>query len=404
MPMTLGDITGRRGWAQGFMERVPFVGLRETREGQLAQSEKLISDLGAAYGGPQADAVQASILAKSKSVRSAVGKLEDRVAQQADAFGSIPVPNALQTLEESIKSLQAKKIVPEAAINKLESIQKSLSSGNTFSSLKDLKTDIREIVDSAYSDSPHAIVGPRSVRPFVGFNQALDTDMRNFLSENNPKLLRDWKVADDLWSTRVVDIYKNPTVAGLTKQTDPTALYKSVNAAVGSKPYTMYQALDADGRSAYRNMFVQDAIEKAMGPNTNQVSPARFATYIEKHQEQLGLFFKGQDAAQLEGIGRLMRHAERAGTVNANPVNGSLILPLTAGGASFWAMTAHPAVTAGAYAAAFSVKKLMTSQAGQRFLLAASKQSPGSAAMNALIRVHATTLAATENDDENAAR
>jgi hypothetical protein len=141
-----------------------------------------------------------------------------------------------------------------------------------------------------------------------------------------------------------------------------------------------YDALDDKGRAAVRYGMIANALDDAAITGSERIAPSRFARSLENIAEARGVFFKGQEKAELDGFVNLMRHAERFGQYTENPPTGQRLIPWLVGGAA----ALDPATTTMVGGAAYAARLLMTTQSGRALLLEASRIKAGAPEMSAI--------------------
>jgi len=138
-------------------------------------------------------------------------------------------------------------------------------------------------------------------------------------------------------------------------------------------------------------------MEKATTPQG--ISPAKFASYLEKHDNVITQFFKGKELAEIQGMQNLMRQVQRAGQYAENQPTGKRVIPFLLGGQAVASVFSPTMATASGGIAAISqtIQKLFQTKAGRDALVAATKYKPGTPAMEKLTKYIASTIA-TQRD------
>lgn len=247
---------------------------------------------------------------------------------------------------------------------------------------------------SALGDLQRDAAEPTTARYLSGVKTALNDDMAAFAQQSTvPELRTAHKAADTFYRTRIVP-YREGQLAKAIEKDLPDEIYGKFVRQGKDRAEYFYKGLDPRGQAAVRYGMVQEAFEKATsGPHPDVFSPARFSGALRKIQEATGVFFKGQPQWEINGVTKLMQHAQRAGQFMENPptgLRGSIGTALVGGG--LWS----PAAVGGSLLSANGLRTMLMTRPGRNFLLAASDLQPGSAAFQrALDRFLRTAPAAT---------
>jgi hypothetical protein len=218
---------------------------------------------------------------------------------------------------------------------------------------------------------------------------ALEDDMKQFATSRNPKVAAAWKDADRYYRETVVP-FKDSALARAAKSSTPDEIYRTfIQRGKGDRAMNFYKALDQQGRDAVRYGMIRNAVDKATRENA-PFSPAQFAKSLEDIQAATGVFFKGRQKQEIDGLIKLMRHAERAGQYMENPPTGQRVIPFLLGGATFGGGIGHAIATS---AGSFSIQKLLTTETGRNLLFRASKIKEGTAAMDNFLKLFGQGLA-----------
>lgn len=391
--LSVGDITQGpfAKKAETAMESVPVVGMAGFREAQqkeaAAAAQKLLEQHG--IPGDAATTIQQGLKNNLAKGKAAAAQAYDQVGQLA---GDKPVL-LNETIDKINKALQSEEsaVAPDTGlINILNSAKQRLQSpevDTSFQGIRKFRSDLGGKIADYYKGT-NAATGSQGVQVLKGIKDAVENDLNKFAETNGPEIAQAAKKADSIYKNQVVP-YKDAVIAKAVKSSEPDQIYKAIIGAGKDRAQKFYDTLDPDGQAAVRSQMVKNAFDGAQNPN-GTFSPAKFAQALEKIKDQTGVFFKGQDKWELDGITKLMRHAERAGQFAENPPTGNRLLPLLMGGGA----ALHPEAGGVAAASALGLKTLFTTNAGKRLLLAASDAQPGSKAMDNVLTKITTLLGA----------
>lgn len=376
-------------------EQLPLVGLagaRQTQQDAAKAAAARFRDQFADVGEDTGNVVQTSLANRTQRLQQVAGKKYDRVAQLADPLGSVPLPK----LQNTVKQLaDESKAIPDvtggrgAANQMLEQLDQLAQSGNlTFSQLRAVRSDlgksIRELERSASENRFERLRGLQQAKA------AITEDLDAFASRSNSGQLKQaWRAADAFYKNRVVP-QRARDIQRVAEHVNPDEAYSAFLKAGTNQDRAkrLYQAIGANGRQAVRYGIVRDAYSKAIREGTagEVFSPAKFAGELERLQGATGVFFKGADKQQLDGLIKVMRHVQRAGQFAENPPTGARLLgPALMGGAGAdLFLTGGANLTAGA-TSALVLKALTTTRPGIRFLTASSRLEDGSPRLARLV-------------------
>jgi hypothetical protein len=397
VPLSYGDITQspilRK--TETALENVPLAGMTKFRAGQAQAAEqsanRLLNRFGDKIddtGGDWGQILQSSLKGKAKFVKDAAAKKYDRVAQLADPLGPVPTTRMNQTARELLGEEMLK---PEAYQDAgfISLLRKyATEPGVNFSTTRAIRSDLGDLISDAYRGR-NAIVGEKGAGALQKLKGALEDDMKQFATSRNPKVAAAWKDADRYYRETVVP-FKDSALARAAKSSTPDEIYRTfIQRGKGDRAMNFYKALDQQGRDAVRYGMIRNAVDKATRENA-PFSPAQFAKSLEDIQAATGVFFKGRQKQEIDGLIKLMRHAERAGQYMENPPTGQRVIPFLLGGATFGGGIGHAIATS---AGSFSIQKLLTTETGRNLLFRASKIKEGTAAMDNFLKLFGQGLA-----------
>lgn len=403
VPLTYADVRGGGiSRIDPMLESVPIVGqgaFRVTQQTKAQKAAELFSrDLSDKIPGDWESVARTSLTRRLDALKRRATILYDRVASKADPLGALATPKTLQKIDDLISQEGLAVMPDERLMATLTKMKEGLAKGGNFSQLRDFRSNLSSMIEDYYTGS-NALIGERGVGKLQALRQSLNNDMADFATQKGGDILGAWKTADAFYKTKVIPFRDEALLRHLAKETDPTASYRLFLSAAKQKPDVIYSSLGSGGKAAIRSGMVKDALEGAM--SEKGFSPAKFAKALEGRQNEIGVFFKGADKAEINGLTRLMRHAERAGQYAENPPTGNRLLPWLIGGAVGVGALTSPKTVAVAGSGVYLLNKLMTSRAGKEYLLAASRVEPGSKAMQQLIDVYAPRFAAVMAQEED---
>jgi hypothetical protein len=322
----------------------------------------------------------------------------NKLAEAADEFGNVTPRNTLSAIDDVILKAQDKTLPDNGLVNQLTQIKDSFASKPySYSKMRDARSEIGGLISEAYTGK-NSLIGSKDAPLLQSIKNAITKDMDDFANSNGSQLKILWKNADSFYQ-KAVKPYKDVQLAKALSKDAPDEIYSTfvkygtTEGGKGtSRAQRFYNALDEKGRSAVRYGMVNDAFEKATDTEMKTFSPAKFATSLDKVASSKGVFFKGEQKAELDGFKNLMRHIERSKAAVDKPETGVRVLPWLAGLASGAGAIIAPGATALTAGTAYGLKKLMTTDTGKRLLLASSKLEVGSPAMQRAIDISLRAL------------
>jgi hypothetical protein len=415
------------------LEEVPFVGMRGPRQAQMQAAQQAAQNvtsglenamLATQYGGkggltrlqevassgdPRRAAAAQSLLGEIKNsgddwqkIIENSGNLKlfrskliadqkyDKVGQLANQFGDVAPRNALKAVDDALSQANSGLLPDQGLVNKLQTIKQNLISKNfNYSQMRDARGEIGSLISDSYKGS-NAAVGEKGIGLLQAIKNGIGADMDRFAQNNGQQLKTAWKNADNFYQNAVVP-YKDPQLAKALTNASPDEIYSKFvtygpreGGKGTSRAQRFYNALDEKGRAAVRYGMVSDALENAVNADKRTFSPASFATSLDRHAAAKGVFFKGQDKAEIDGFRNLMRHVDRAPAAVSKPDTGVKLAPLGVGLVAGGGAVAAPGATLAGIGGAYGLRLLMTTRTGRNFLLASSRLKPGSPALQKL--------------------
>lgn len=375
-------------------ESVPGSGMVAQRQAQQAEAKAAAQKLLDQHGiqGEAGDVIQKSLQENLASTKGRVRAAYDAVGKAAEGTGPVPLDQTLEAIQAARKAEEAAVVPDQGLVGLLKKMEERLASGEVdtgYTGVRGLRSDLGSMISDYYKGT-NATTGSKGVQVLQGIKGAVETDLRAFTDAQGGDIATLARKADSLYKNELVPL-KDRTIVSATKHSEPDQVYKSIIAAGPDRAQKFYSAMGSNGQAAVRSEMVKNAMEAATAQD-GVFSPAKFAQSLEKIQDSTGVFFKGTDKFELDGLTRLMRHVQRSGQINENPTNGQrMVTALMAGegmGAVGSALLGKPSALLAPAVSMGSARGLTTmfsTPAGKRFLLSAANTAPGSPAMETLI-------------------
>ena len=395
VPVYYDDVGGHISKKIGVVtDNVPVVGTGGGRNAQQMAINKSTQKLADKYfiDDDVPELVQKGLQGRLTSLRKTAGKLYDKVAGLVDPKGRVPSDNFDDAILAQMEINERLGTAGSPEVAKILDKYASAPRGN-FTFMRELRSQLgAEISDFYKGGSP---IGEKGVGALQAVKNALEADMGKFADDAGPAARAAWIKANSFYAKGVVP-FKKAGLRQLVDTDEPAKAWRYLisQPAGKARAVKMYKALDPQGRATVRSGLIEDAIEHAKTPK-GDISPAKFAQYMERHSNAVNKFFQGEDLAEIKGYQNLMRHVERAGQYAENPPTGNRIVTgVLAGGAAFVDMgTLLTATTLSA-----GIKGLYQTNAGRNALIAASKMQSGSEPMVKLAKYIAAAIATQSND------
>jgi hypothetical protein len=336
------------------------------------------------------------------------------VQNMADKFGYVDTSKTASTIDNMLNQLDQSVLKNKPLIAKLNEIKSGLyeqvpakkastildSYGNPvipaevsskpvlkafkFSQMRDFRSDLSDEI-SKYFQGENAAIGKKGVGYLQGLKDQVSGRLEDFAKSNGKDLSTLWHNADNFYKNYLIPA-KDRTLANALKNAEPDEVYGKFITR-GTKPgraTKFYNSLDDKGKAAVRYGMASNAFEKAVNPENRTFSPAIFDSEIKKISPSYGVFFRGKQKEETDGLLNLMRHVERSKVALKKPETGVKVIPWLVGAATAGAASFAPVMTIVSLASIYGLKKLMTTDVGRRILLASSKFPPGSPQMEKL--------------------
>jgi hypothetical protein len=442
--LTYGDITGKPGVQrmEQRLEEVPGVGMPGLRKDQhdaaRGEANRVLGDLESTYkgmspadiadveaaakagddyarrlldqirnAGDDADRIiQASIGLQNFRTRAKAEDLYKRVEYLVTTSGlgndDVPANGIRDTVQWALNDAQAAVIPNKKLVTLLKEIQANIQGVNTFGRLRRFRSDISDIIREHRANN-NAIIGEKGVGHLERIRGAIEGDLQDFVDQSGvPQIQAAAREADEFYK-RVRVPFKDAQLTSAASSTEPDQiLQKFLMPGKGDRAQKLYNALDPKAQAAVRYEMARRAIEKATNSSKGIFSPTEYDGYFNHLKEAYGVFFKGKDKWEMDGLRNIMAHIPRAGQFMENPPTGNRVVGLLTNvgapvGAAIGAVAAPGPTAAGAglYVGIAGLSRfLLTTEAGKRFLLAAGSYKPGSPQMQKLLEEIAAQIPA----------
>ena len=384
VPLSFGDVSGKpiAKKAEVLLEEVPVLGTGKFREEGGKKATKAIKEVAEKYkaeipGDDVGSGVQKGMERQLSKVKGKSKKLYDSVEELSGEASSAP-KNAINTGKEIVTEL-SESDVPSDMLPHIKRIVDNMEKGKkTFKNMRKTRSDLSAEARKLSTNDPQ---GERYINKL---RSAIEKDMDDLAkTTGNKELSTAYKKANKYYKDKVVPFREDRALKSALKSNKPDEIFNTfIKRGKKDRAQNFYNSLDEGGQSSVRYGMIEEAMEKSVkrSPKTNEeiLSPARFAKHLEDLKDARGVFFKGEQAKELDGFTKLMRAAERFGQYGENQPTGAGLIPLALGGGAVGTYNVSPLALGAAVATTEGLKRLLTSKAGRNLLLASSKIKPDS--------------------------
>lgn len=265
----------------------------------------------------------------------------DRIQQFQAGRAKPNTGNGTKALEKAIADLSKKgKIKDENFIAGLEELFDDLEEAATdFEALRTFRTDFRtkivEKVDAAGRSQLSSSEQVAMDNVLRGITKDLDNIAKDKLT---PREFQRYKQADKVYAEEARMLTKSRLKSVLDKgDVKPELVNNLLFSSSPSEVKALWKNLDQSGRDNARFALLNRAFKNA--ETKGEISPEKFLTQLDKMEDNFGVFFRGEQGRDLQGLRKVLeatRRADQAGLVT--PTGQQLLVPLMAmmTGASFF--------------------------------------------------------------------
>ena len=325
---------GRTGQQVG--ERIPIAGTGPLREAQQTARVSAVRDLLRQFGADDAANASESVMRDLATKRSAdltkYSGLKSEVIDRLSSAGAVPVTRATQAIDAEIARLQGLRSEQYTPIIRTLQDWKSSLQNQTLRNIEEL----RKQIGTAFSGPELASIRGAGEKSLSAVYGPLRQDMQDFIGRVGlPRDVAKWQVANRRLSELADDLDVS-TVKSVLRSGNATP--EDVNRLLFSKKPSEIRALysgltpvgQANARTAILARVADDA-RYTLPDGSAAYSPERFMTSLKKLDPQVGVFFKGDNRAQVDGLVRALNLTTRAGQAPVVTSTGQQAVPFLAG-------------------------------------------------------------------------
>jgi hypothetical protein len=341
-------------------ERVPIAGTGPVRAAQQRNRVQAIGDLLEEYGaGPAKEDFQQAYEATGadllKSKQAALDSLNgqkreviDRLSQpNVNGSGeiskvSVPVPNTTTAIDNQLAYLQGLRTADAAPVIAKLQDWKAAVQNQTLSNLDDLR---KFSLGKAFTDPSLAASRDLGERVLSSIYGPLKQDMGDFIKNNGGQSdFEAWNSANAGLSNLAKDAQNTALKAALAKgDMKPSLVNRMLLSQDPADAQMLFKNLSPEGRANAQSAILSRAAQQAVTSGSDNISPEKFMTAVQKLGGPVGVFFPENDKLRIQGLVDYLNQTRRASAAGANVPTGiqTLIPNLSLGTAGYLGGASH---------------------------------------------------------------
>lgn len=321
---------------QTLSERNPFLGSGAVRAEQQKQRGEAVRDLlnefGASDMAKASDSVMTDLAAKRSAKLGEYTGWKNEVLDKLSEGGKpVPVNKTVEAIDKEILDLQGLKTEGVAPVIKtLEDWKGALLGGEGGQSLKNIEI-LRKQIGEQFKAPELAASKSVAEKALSRIYGPLKDDIGAYIKANgNKQDVAKWNIANARLSEMMGDLKLDALKSTLKKgDATPEVVQKMLFSQKPSEVEMLYKNLSPDGRANARAAILAKAAKESVDADT--VSPEKFAKKVKDLGTSVGVFFTGDDLAQVQGLMKTLSLTRRAAEASANPATGIQTLIPTSG-------------------------------------------------------------------------
>jgi hypothetical protein len=383
MPLSGGGSSQLLRRGDTLSESILFSGAPEFRQAQMEAAERAASGLVESVrprgGLTTGQGIQQSLSNRQRRLQAAASARYNRATEAADKAGLVVNPaQTRQAANDIIQETSAIDLPENRRIAALARRVGNVNQANLGQAIQ-ARSQLGESIDDAFARGDR-----RLGRQLVRLHTGITNDIDDAATAAGGDVLERWRDANRYFAERVAPMRERDIQAAI-RSNNPDQIFGAFIRALPPGARTqgqsalaqrLYNRIGPEGRRAVQYGIVSDAMNKATQASDGSFNALAFARELRRQQGNIGVFFRGEQARQIEGMQRLFRQLERASQFSKDPATGARLVPIAlAGGLG---ATTGPLGLLGTIAGARTMQALFTTRPGQRLLLSSSRLSPDS--------------------------
>ncbi|MEK8139896.1 hypothetical protein [Morganella morganii] len=304
-----------------------FAGTGQRRSIQESQREAMVGDMSQMidreFGIYAPHILQSEVSSGLSRAKAAQGNIINEIN---GLMGDAPVvaTRSVASIDEAIQKMSKSLNPDDAAIQTLSKLKDRLSSGESFSSLRELRTDLREAMQGS-----NLVMPSRSDAAYQKINSALTSDMNSAVGRTlGGDALNKLRGANNEYRRIARGVEKTGLKNAIEKgDVTPELINNIVYSKRPSDIARIYGMVNERGKNQLRSAYLTKALESAGG------SPRSMTTQLDNMINQSGgqifkTIFNPRQRKMIEGMQEVLEATSRASTANQVTQTGmSLITP-----------------------------------------------------------------------------
>jgi len=324
-------------------ERIPIAGtgpLRaEQQQARIEAVRNVLRDFGADDAANLSDDIMKDLASKrSGEIQKYASSKKEVINRLADK-GEVPVPRALAAIDDQISDLTRRRTEgSDEAIQRLQQIKTDVQNRDLFQ----IEAYRQDELSKIFKDDPARPMsiaardaGEKALRAIYG---PVREDMIDFIKQTGERRDVDKFMVANKRLSETANELKMASLKSVLKSGEATSevVNRLLFSQKPSEVRQLYSSLTPAGRSTARASILSQAADKAKfetQDGTRMFSPEKFNAEIKRLQPQIGVFFRGDDLKQVEGLSRVLNLTRRAGEAGVATATGQETVPFVAGSA-----------------------------------------------------------------------
>jgi len=324
-------------------ERIPIAGtgpLRaEQQQARIEAVRNVLRDFGADDAANLSDDIMKDLATKRSAEIQKYSTSKKEVINRLADKGTVPVPRALTAIDDQIADLTRRRTDgSDEAIQRLQQIKTDVQNRDLFQIEAYRQDELAKI----FMDDPARPMsiaardaGEKALRAIYG---PVREDMMDFIKKTGERRDVDKFMIANKRLSETANELKMASLKSVLKSGEATSevVNRLLFSQKPSEVRQLYSGLTPAGRATARASILSQAADKAkfeLQDGTKMFSPEKFNTEIKRLQPQIGVFFRGDDLKQVEGLSRVLNLTRRAGEAGVATATGQETVPFVAGSA-----------------------------------------------------------------------
>jgi hypothetical protein len=324
-------------------ERIPIAGtgpLRaEQQQARIEAVRNVLRDFGADDAANLSDDIMKDLATKRSAEIQKYSTSKKEVINRLADKGTVPVPRALTAIDDQIADLTRRRTDgSDEAIQRLQQIKTDVQNRDLFQIEAYRQDELAKI----FMDDPARPMsiaardaGEKALRAIYG---PVREDMMDFIKKTGERRDVDKFMVANKRLSETANELKMASLKSVLKSGEATSevVNRLLFSQKPSEVRQLYSGLTPAGRATARASILSQAADKAkfdLQDGTKMFSPEKFNAEIKRLQPQIGVFFRGDDLKQVEGLSRVLNLTRRAGEAGVATATGQETVPFVAGSA-----------------------------------------------------------------------